>query len=107
VSREPLAGIVRLSGEIDISTSPSLRHVVQELLETDIEAIVLDLSDVQFMDSTGVGVLVAGHRRAAALGVVLSLRHPTPIVGKVLALTGVDQLVPVERAVSDDAALAG
>jgi anti-sigma B factor antagonist len=107
VSREPLAAIVRLSGEIDISTISSVRLVVQELLETDIESIVLDLSDVRFMDSSGIGILVAAHRRAQARGTALTLRHPTPIVAKVLALTHVDQLVTVERAVSGDAALAG
>ena len=105
VSREPLAAIVRLSGEIDIGTTASLRHVVQELLETDAESVVLDLSDVRFMDSSGVGVLVAAHRRAKARGVALTLRHPSTIVANVLKLTGVDQLIPIERAVSGASAL--
>lgn len=95
VSDRAATTVVELSGEIDISTTARLRRALQDLLVPGAVSVVVDMSQVHFMDSSGIGVLVAAHRRAQQHDVAFTLAHPTPIVAKVLSLTGVDQLVSV------------
>jgi anti-anti-sigma factor len=107
VSARDSTTVVALSGEIDISTIARLRRTLQDLVDDAPVALAVDMSGVGFMDSSGVAVLVATHRRASQRGVAFTLVRPTTIVAKVLALTGVDQLIPVEPAPAGTAALAG
>ncbi len=72
-----------VSGEIDISTSPQLEKALRRALETRPQQVVLDLSAVRFIDSSGVAVLV---RAAARVEVVL--RDPSPQVHRIIELTG-------------------
>lgn len=62
--REPGATIVRLSGEVDLRTSPQLRGLFLELLDEQPTRIILDLSGVGYVDSSGVGTMVELKRRA-------------------------------------------
>lgn len=64
VSVEEHAGVpvVRAAGEVDVSTAPMLRERLGDLPATS-ERVIVDLSDVTFLDSTGLGVLVAGQKR--------------------------------------------
>jgi len=63
-SREPDATIVKISGEVDLRTSPQLRDVFLELLETKPQRVILDLTGVGYVDSSGVGTIVELKRRA-------------------------------------------
>ena len=56
--------IVRVAGEIDLRTSPKLRHEFLVLLERDPGKIIVDLSSVSYVDSSGVGTIVELKRRA-------------------------------------------
>lgn len=62
--REPDATIVRLNGEVDLRTSPQLRSLFLTLLEEKPARIILDLSGVSYVDSSGVGTMVELKRRA-------------------------------------------
>ena len=57
------AAIVSISGEVDMSTSPDLRRELQNLTRGSVPRIVVDLSDVGFMDSSGIGWLLRCHKR--------------------------------------------
>ena len=70
--REPAATIVRLSGEVDLRTSPGLRSLFLELLQEKPARIIVDLTGVNYVDSSGVGTIVELKRRA--------LRHESKIV---------------------------
>jgi len=87
------AAILRISGEIDISTAPQLRERLQEL---DSRSVVVDLSAMTFIDSTGLGVLVGAFKRLREGGGDLVLRAPTRSTRKVLELTGLSQVVTIE-----------
>ena len=88
--------LVRLHGELDLATAPSLADVVDAALEDRPPALALDLSQLTFVDSTGINVLVDAHRRAERDGCPFVLRAPRRAVLRALRLTGVDRVVPIE-----------
>lgn len=88
--------VVRAVGYVDISTA----HQLEEYAEPELSAgkrLVIDLSEVDLCDSTGLGVLVRLKRRASDIGAEFVLRAPRRHVADVLAMTGVSKLIPVDR----------
>ena len=81
-----------LTGDIDMASEPALRHVTANLPLRELERLTVDLADVPFMDSTGVGFLVALRKRMSAHSELLVV-NAQPIVARVLRLTGVDRIV--------------
>ncbi|MDW5329682.1 STAS domain-containing protein [Plantactinospora sp. KLBMP9567] len=78
-----------LSGEIDLATVGQIRDAVTDLLTRDNpSAIVLDLKDVSFIDSSGMGELVRCHQAAAVSGGVLRLENLAPFPHRQLWATG-------------------
>jgi anti-anti-sigma factor len=86
--------VVFAVGEIDLVTSPMLREVMVEAVGSR-RHLVVDLSAVSFLDSTGLGVLLHTQERIAATHKSMSLAGPTGFVAKVLRITGVDDAIPV------------
>ena len=78
-------GVIRLSGELDMYTAESLIRCGIAGLEAS-DSLTIDLSNLSFMDSTGIRAILALAERAG--GSVL-LRHPTANVRKVIDLTGI------------------
>jgi anti-sigma B factor antagonist len=93
----PASGCVtlRLTGEIDLYTAPSVREAALRAISHHDGALHVDLSGVTFMDSTGLEVLLATRRRAELSGGSLQLIDPTPSVLRVLEVTGVDRLFQI------------
>jgi anti-sigma B factor antagonist len=87
--------ILQLVGELDISSAPALRQQLTELLTSDGD-VVVDLSGLTFMDSSGISVLIVAHKRARNQGRKMTLRHPGGPVAKVLAISGTDQVFSIE-----------
>jgi anti-sigma B factor antagonist len=98
--------VLAVSGEVDVYTAPSLRDRIAELLDGGKRKLVIDLGGVEFLDSTGLGVLVAGLNRAREVGGSLSLVCPQERVLKLFRITGLDEVFTVHSTV-DDAALSG
>ncbi|MGY0024766.1 STAS domain-containing protein [Streptomyces sp. cg35] len=106
--------VVRVSGEMDLVTSPALRQQVHEAVADGRRSLVLDLSDVLFCDSSGVGVLIASRRLMRSCQGRLRLILPAQgavdgsHVNRVLGALGVRRLFEVypdvAAAVDDDAA---
>lgn len=89
------APVLRMRGELDVAGAPELRSVLYPVLE-DGRSVVVDCSELQFLDSTGLGVLIGGHKRAREHGQELRLRGATGSVAKVLAITGLDEILPID-----------
>jgi len=94
-----------VAGEIDLYTAPRLHGELATALAGGGPAmIVVDMSRVEFCDSTGMNVLLAAHRRAREGGGDLQLAGPRPAVRKVLQLTGLETVFTV---LDDTATMAG
>lgn len=90
------AVLVRLEGELDMASAPRFERVLNTALEHCASTVALDLSELTFLDSTGIHVLISADRRATHQGCTFVLRSPTRSVLKVLRLTGVDRLMVIE-----------
>lgn len=87
------AAVVRPAGEVDFSTAAHLRKALGDTLSEGHHDVVVDLSEVEFMDSTGLGVLVGAMRQANAAGGTLSVRDAQARVWKTFRLTGLDRVL--------------
>ncbi|MFP5372213.1 MAG: STAS domain-containing protein [Actinomycetes bacterium] len=88
--------VLTLQGELDMATAPGLGQAINQALDTLPTSLRLDLSELSFLDSTGIRVLIAGCRRAAVQGCSFILASPSRSVLKALRLTGVDRLMVIE-----------
>ena len=94
--------LVRLSGDVDLESAPALTETLRTLLETiGAKPLVLDLTEVEFMDSSGLGVLVGVHQQAAVQGGALILAGPHPRVAKILRITKLDKVFTVVDTVDE------
>ena len=91
--------VLAVEGEIDLSTAPQLQRALEELGPT-VGDVVLDFSQVTFLDSTGVGALIHG-RRQLAEGASLRLVSDRPAVVKLFELTGLTQMIPIYPTIED------
>ncbi|HVM63449.1 MAG TPA: STAS domain-containing protein [Acidimicrobiales bacterium] len=88
--------VVHLSGDVDLSQAQALTDRLADLVASGRDVIV-DLSGVSFIDSTGMGALVFASRRAEAHGQSVTLRRLGVQVMRTLTLAGLDQVVRVEH----------
>ena len=92
VSEGARSARIALYGEFDIQSAADASRALQELLSRDLDAVTIDLSGLDFMDSTGVKFLVDGRETALARNVKLSLVHGGDPVRRVLTVSGVTAL---------------
>ena len=84
---------VELRGEIDIAIASEVRQQLRAAIDGNPGALVIvDLSLVEFLDSSGLGALVGAHRYAHENGAALQVRAAQPNVAKVFKITGVDRI---------------
>jgi anti-sigma B factor antagonist len=86
---------VHLLGELDMSTAPQLRDELLRLTSNGAREVTVDLSDLQFMDSTGLSVLITGLKRLREKGGDMALRSPTPGTRRVLEITGLTDIFAI------------
>lgn len=89
VRTEGGAAIVAVSGELDLASSPELEQQLEQVFKGDPEQLVIDLRGLEFMDSTGLSIIVGAHQRLAEDGRALSLVRGSAQVQRLLDLTGV------------------
>src|SRR3954468_19964407 len=84
---------VRIVGEIDLSSSTQLNRALDAALDRAPTRLRLDLTDVPFMDTTGVAVLLKTRRRALELGCRLTVSSSSPTITRLLEITGLTALL--------------
>jgi anti-sigma B factor antagonist len=96
VERSGDATRLRLTGDLDLSSADELRGAgLRALREPDCRRLLVDMSEVPFMDSTGVGVLVELRNAGLPQGRALVIAEPSERVREVLRLTAMDQVFDV------------
>jgi anti-sigma B factor antagonist len=83
--------VVALEGELDLETTPEFDRQLACIDETQIARLLIDLTGVTFMDSTGLSSIVRAHHLATANGHTLVLRRGARQVQRLFALTGMDE----------------
>jgi anti-sigma B factor antagonist len=87
--------VVEVKGEVDLYTAPRLKTLLTDLTGAGRTRIAVEFGGVQFMDSTGLGVLISGLKRCREGGGTLALVAPTEPVRKILGITGLDQVFEI------------
>jgi anti-sigma B factor antagonist len=99
------AAILAVSGEVDVATVPRLREQLHGLVAQGSNRIIVDLDGVDFLDSTGLGVLVGALKRVRSNDGELSLVCTQPRIRKVFEVTGLTKVFSLFDSV--DEAVAG
>jgi anti-anti-sigma factor len=98
--------LARLRGEVDLSNAALVKEQLLDAVPNTATALVLDLSDTEYLDSSGIRVIFELAGRLASRGQKLELVVPDPsVIKRVLVLTEVEQVVPISDSVA--AALRG
>jgi anti-sigma B factor antagonist len=98
--------VLEVGGEVDVYTAPRLRQLLLEVTESGARHVVVDLGRVDFLDSTGLGVLVGALKRLRAAGGTFGLVCSREPLLKIFRITALDQVFPlydsVESAIAAD-----
>lgn len=85
--------VIRARGRLNMVAAPRLRALVADTIRAGRPRIVIDLSATEFMDSSGLGALIAGLKSARQAGGDLRIACPTAQVSTVLKLTNLDRVL--------------
>ena len=93
--------VLRVTGEVDAYTAPMLRDRIRELADKDAVHLIADLSQVDFLDSTGLGALVGGLKRLREARGSLTLVIDAPRILRIFQLTGLTKVFAIHSSVVD------
>ena len=94
---------VKLMGEIDHHSAVSVRSDIDGLIfDLRPQKVVLDLSEISFMDSSGLGLIMGRYALIKDFGGTLSLRAPTVAVMKILTLAGMERMIKIEKSIKEE-----
>ena len=87
---------INLSGEMDECSASSARAKCDKLIEdnANVKKVIVNLSSVAFMDSTGIGFLIGRYKTATRLSIPLYIEKPNFAADKILNLSGIYSLIP-------------
>ena len=92
--------VVEVTGEIDVYTAPKLREQLAELVDSGRHDIVVDMQGVEFLDSTGLGVLVGGLKRIKQHDGSMNLVCTQERILKIFRITGLTKVFPIHDSVA-------
>lgn len=95
------AMVYRLRGSLDLATAPSMRAALLEAANAGKHEIIVDLTQVEFLDSTGLGALIGAHRRAVENGGHVRLIVNEGQILRLLTITGLMRIFAVFGSVED------
>lgn len=93
--------VIEVGGEVDVYTAPKLREQIIALVEAGHYHLVVDMERVEFLDSTGLGVLVGGLKRVRAHDGSLALVCTQERILKIFRITGLTKVFPIHASVAD------
>lgn len=98
----PLFLAARVSGELDLSSAAKFRSLIdRKLEESQMPNIVINLKNLSFVDSTGLGVLLGRHRTVTSWGGKFILTDVTPKIASMLEMAGLSRVLKTARTEQD------
>ena len=86
--------VIRLSGELDHSEAARVRGEMDDLIDdTGVRRLVFDLSDLRFMDSSGIGLIIGRYKRLARRGGSVAVSGSNARIDRIFAMAGLYQLI--------------
>ena len=92
--------VIKLEGEVDVYTAPQLKQQIIAVLEAGSRQIVVDLSKVDYLDSTALGVMIGGLKRIRENDGDMVLVCPSPRIRRVFEITGLDKIFGIHDTVA-------
>ena len=89
--------MVSARGEVDVATAPALRDGLDQAVDGDAGSVIVDLTGVTFIDSTGLGVLIGVRKRCLDAGRDLRVVVTEPRILKVFEITGLTELFAIHE----------
>lgn len=87
---------VHLTGEIDHHATVGLRHTIdREVQGKNPRGLVLDLSEVDFMDSAGLGLILGRYNLCAQLGISFAVTDPSPSARRIISAAGAERMIRI------------
>jgi len=94
MTREAGVSTLWLSGELDLANASTVQALLFEQVESsDVTAVHVDLADVDFLDSSALGVLISGLNHANEEGRGFAVVNPSPAARRILTVTGLDEVL--------------
>jgi anti-sigma B factor antagonist len=93
--------VFKLRGSLDLATAPTVRAALAEATEKGSHHLIVDLTQLEFLDSTGLGVLIGAHRRAAERGGSFRLVVSEGPISRLLNITGLIAVFAVYHSLED------
>jgi anti-anti-sigma factor len=92
------ATVLEVTGELDLAASPTLEDRLEQVFGDSVSQLIIDLRGLEFIDSTGLSVLVKAHQRSAEAGCRFGLVNGGSQVRRLLSLTGIAERLTVADA---------
>jgi len=87
--------VVTIKGEVDIYSVDQFRKSIEKSINQKTSKIILDCTDLSYIDSTGMGVLIEMRNKTMEMGQKIVMKNPKPNIKKLLSLTGVDKIIEI------------
>ena len=101
LSRETEGCVVTLRGEVDVYTAPALRNRLVEAVESECGVIIVDMTGVDFIDSSGLGVLVSALKRVREHDAIMRIVCSKESILKIFKITGLDRVFPISATLAE------
>lgn len=101
VERHPSHTVLRVSGYIDVATSPKLRERILEVAGERPSVLIVDLGPIEFIDSSALGVILNGWKVLQTEGATLAVVSPQERITKLFEITALNLSIPLYRSVED------
>ncbi|MGH9016767.1 MAG: STAS domain-containing protein [Acidimicrobiales bacterium] len=101
-SGQPDVPVLSVGGEVDVASAPELHAHLHRIIEQNTSDIIVDTTEVTFIDSTGLGVLVDAEKTMRDTGRQMRLVVNQPQIIRVLELTGLDEVFTIVPSANDE-----
>ena len=100
-SLDRYSSVIRLAGDVDLYDAPELKDLMAESIRAGTRHLICDLSEVTFIDSTALGVMIQARKRLEPDGGSIRVACPGPAIADIFEAVGLDRMVPVHASLDD------